>query len=202
MRHLIPTNLDRPAVVAGKTGHLWRSLPSTILKITNHPESISSGSVFFRSIVFVHARIWERLKASMIQVTRIWERLYLGGRRDAERLFQSNPFNITTVVSLCEEEVIRHNPAVNYLHIPIADDSRLGVGQFDAIIDAIAENIRWGTVLLHCGSGMSRAPIMTAAWMHVAGYKNVDGALEEIAQLRPIIAPSKILLTSVRGHLR
>jgi hypothetical protein len=43
---------------------------------------------------------------------------------------------------------------------------------------------------------------MTAAWMHVAGYKNVDAALEEIAQLRPIIAPSKILLTSVRGHLR
>jgi protein-tyrosine phosphatase len=138
----------------------------------------------------------------MVQVTRIWERLYLGGREDAERLFHSNRFDITTVVSLCEEEVIRHNPAVNYVHIPIADNSRLGVGQFDAIIDAIAENIRWGTVLLHCGSGMSRAPIMTAAWMHVAGYKNVDDALEEITQLRPIIAPSNILLASVRGHLR
>jgi hypothetical protein len=43
---------------------------------------------------------------------------------------------------------------------------------------------------------------MTAAWMHVAGYKNVDGALEEIAELRPIIAPSKILLSSVRRHLK
>jgi protein-tyrosine phosphatase len=141
-------------------------------------------------------------KASMVQVTRIWERLYLGGRNDAERLYQSNPFNITTVVSLCEEEVIRHNLDINYIHIPIADASRLGVGQFDAIIDAIAENVRWGTVLLHCGSGVSRAPIMTAAWMHVAGYKNVDGALEEIAELRPIIAPSKILLSSVRRHLK
>jgi hypothetical protein len=43
---------------------------------------------------------------------------------------------------------------------------------------------------------------MTAAWMHVVGYKNIDGALEEIAGLRPIIAPSGILLSSVRGHLR
>jgi protein-tyrosine phosphatase len=74
--------------------------------------------------------------------------------------------------------------------------------RFDAIIDAVSENIRWGTVLLHCGSGLSWAPIVTAAWMHVVGYKNIDGALEEIAGLRPIMAPSGILLSSVRGHLR
>jgi protein-tyrosine phosphatase len=62
--------------------------------------------------------------------------------------------------------------------------------RFDTIIDAVSENIRWGTVLLHCGSGLSRAPIVTTAWIHVVGYKNIDGALEEIAGLRPIIAPS------------
>ena len=63
-------------------------------------------------------------------------------------------------------------------------------GRFDASINSVSENIRWGTVLLHCGSGLSRAPIVTAAWIHVVGYKNIDGALEEIAGLRPIIAPS------------
>jgi hypothetical protein len=89
-----------------------------------------------------------------------------------------------------------------YLHIPIADVRRLGVGPFDAIIDAIAENIRWGKVLLHCESGASSAPVMAAAWMHAVGYKNIDGALEEIAGLRPFIAPSGILLSSVRGHLQ
>jgi protein-tyrosine phosphatase len=85
---------------------------------------------------------------------------------------------------------------------PGFDAKRLGVGQLDAIIDAIGENIRWGTVLVHCGSGVNLAPILAAAWMHVVGYKNIDGALEEIARLRPIVAPSGILLSSVREHLK
>ena len=48
---------------------------------------------------------------------------------------------------------------------------------------------------------MSRAPIMAAGWMHVIGYKNIEAALEEIAGLRPIIAPSGILLASVKEYL-
>ena len=137
----------------------------------------------------------------MIQMTQLWERLFLGGRLDAEHLFHTNPYGITTVVSLCEDAVLMRNPSVNYLHSPIADAHPLKVGIFDAIIDAIAENIRWGKVLLHCGSGVSRAPTMAAAWMHVTGYKDIDRALQEIVERRPIVAPSVILLTSVRRHL-
>jgi protein-tyrosine phosphatase len=137
----------------------------------------------------------------MNEMTRVWERLYLGNRLDAERLQKSNPSGITTVVSLSDEEVLRRNPRINYLHMPIEDDKQISVGQLDAIIDAIAENIRWGTILIHCGSGISRAPIMAAVWMHVVGYKNIDAALDEIAGLRTIIAPSKVLLASVKKHL-
>jgi protein-tyrosine phosphatase len=138
----------------------------------------------------------------MMKMTRIWDRLYLGGFDDAQLLAQSNPSGITTVVSLCEDRVLRRDSSINYLHIPIVDAKCHSVGKFDTIIDAVGENIRWGTVLLHCGGGISRAPIMTAAWMHVVGYKDIDRALAEIAGLRPIIAPSEILLSSVRGYLR
>ena len=138
----------------------------------------------------------------MIEMTQVWERLYVGGRNDAEHLFKSNHFGITTVLSLCEDKVLRRKSGINYLHIPVVDAKRLEVGQLDAIIDAIGENIRWGTLLLHCGSGVSRAPILAAAWMDVVGYKNIDAALDEIARLRPIIAPSGILLSSVREHLK
>jgi protein-tyrosine phosphatase len=134
-------------------------------------------------------------------MTQIWERLYVGGREDAEHLFRENPRGISTVISLCEDPVLRHTPGINYLHIPIADATPITVAQFEAIIDAIAENIRWGTVLLHCGSGVSRAPILTAAYMHVVGYRNIDAALFEIKKLRPIIDPSSILLRSVKEHL-
>jgi protein-tyrosine phosphatase len=138
----------------------------------------------------------------MIEMTQVWERLYLGSSADDGRLRHSNPSGITTVVSLCEEKLLRRSPGVNYVHIPIVDTAPLSVGQFDQIMDALVENIRWGTVLLHFGSGMSRAPIMTAAWMHVVGYKNIDAALEEMAGLRPIIGPSNILLASAKEHLQ
>jgi protein-tyrosine phosphatase len=137
----------------------------------------------------------------MSPVTQVWERLFLGARDHAEHLVKSNPFGITTVVSLCEEKVLRRNPGINYVHVPIADATPVSLGQFDAIIDAIAENIRWGKVLVHCSSGVSRSPIMTAAWMHVVGYKTIDAALAEIKTLRPIIQPSSILLKSVKELL-
>jgi atypical dual specificity phosphatase len=135
-------------------------------------------------------------------MTRIWERLYVGGRDDAEHLFGSNPEGISTVISLCEEPVLQRRRDVNYLHIPIADATPVPVRQFDAILDAIAENIRWGVVLLHCGAGVSRSPIMAAGYMHAVGYKNIDAVLMEIAKLRPTIDPSPILVKSVKEHLR
>ena len=93
------------------------------------------------------------------------------------------------------------NP-LNYIHLHVEDAQTIPVGQFDAIIGAIAENIRRGKVLIHCGSGVSRAPVMTAAWMHAVGHKSLDAALLEIAGLHPIINPSAILLASVRGLLK
>jgi protein-tyrosine phosphatase len=90
---------------------------------------------------------------------------------------------------------------VNYVHIPIEDESPLPAGQFDSIMDALTENIRWGKVLLHCGVGISRAPSLAAAYMDAVGYKNYDVAIEEIRQLRSIINPSMILFKSIRRHL-
>ena len=138
----------------------------------------------------------------MIEITQVWERLFLGGRYDAERLYRLNPHGITSVVSICEDAVLRRNPRIAYVHIAVADATPMSVGKFDAIIDAIAGNIRWGRLLVNCGAGVSRTPIMVAAWMHVVGYKNIDAALVEIRMLRPIINPSPILLKSVKEHLR
>jgi protein-tyrosine phosphatase len=134
-------------------------------------------------------------------MTKIWERLFLGSLRDAEALAGSNPHGVTTVITLCLEKVGNKNPGINYLRFPIDDSSPLRVGQFDSIIDAIAENIRWGTVLLHCVVGTSRSPIVAAAWMHVVGYKNIESALMEIRKLRPMLDASPVLLKSIKELL-
>jgi len=134
--------------------------------------------------------------------THVWERLWVGGLADAEELAAGNPSGITTVISLCELPVETRSRGINYLHVPISDDESVPVHQFDRILDALCENLRWGTVLLHCGVGVSRAPSFAAAYMAAVGYKGIDAALGDIRKMRPLISPSIVLVNSLKEHLR
>jgi protein-tyrosine phosphatase len=134
-------------------------------------------------------------------MTQIWERLFLGSLADAKRLSRRNSNRIATVISLSEQCVEEKAAGVRYIHLPIVDDEPVPVRPFDAVMDAIALNIRQGNVLVHCGVGISRAPSLTAAYLHRVGYKHIDAAIEEIRQVRPIIDPSNTLLSSIRRHL-
>ncbi len=138
----------------------------------------------------------------MTEVTKIWWRLYLGSIFDAQRLAKANPHGLTHVVSLSQNAPITTHPEINYVHLPVEDELAIPPERFNATMDAISNNIRRGKVLLHCGGGISRAPIMAAAYLHCVGYKEFDAALQDIAVLRGFISPSAILLASVREHLR
>lgn len=83
-------------------------------------------------------------------MTQIWERLFVGSLQDAHRLSRRNSNRIATVISLSEQCVEKKAAGVNYIHIPIEDEEPVPVGQFDCIMDAMAENIRQGNVLVHC----------------------------------------------------
>jgi protein-tyrosine phosphatase len=127
--------------------------------------------------------------------------LFLGGIKDAERLATANPDGITAVISLCAEEVVPRGRDIEYVRIPVDDSRAVSLQRFEAAMAAIAKHIRNGRVLLHCIGGMSRSPIFAAAWMHRVGYLHIESALLEIAELRPLIDPSPVLLQSVTEHL-
>ena len=135
-------------------------------------------------------------------MSRLCSRLYLGGIKDAERLAADNSAGITAVISLCAEEVVPKRRDVKYVRIPIDDARPISRPQFEAVMSAIAKHIRGGKVLLHCGAGMSRSPVMAASWIHRCGYLHIESALLEIAELRPTIDPSPTLLRSVKEHLK
>lgn len=137
-----------------------------------------------------------------MSITQVWKRLFLGSWNDAVALRAANPYSIDTVITLSIAPVPKKRSGVNYLHFPIEDAQPIQVGAFDGVMDAISENIRWGRVLVHCGQGVSRAPIMVAAYMHAVGYKNIVGALQDIRRVRPEVSPSDILLASVKEHLK
>ena len=134
-------------------------------------------------------------------LTQVWERLFIGGFADAEALAVSNPLGIPTVITVCREGVRDKAEGVNYLHFPVPESRPLPVGRFDAIIDALWENIRWGKVLIHSLAGANRAPILSAAWMHAVGCKNIDAAMADIGKMRPV-EPSPVLLKSVKRAIR
>jgi atypical dual specificity phosphatase len=133
-------------------------------------------------------------------VTRIWERIYLGSLKDAEKLARANPQRITTVVSLCREHAVHQAPKITYIHLPIPDSRPISAQKFEDIMFAMAIGVRRGNLLVHCLAGMSRSPIMVAAWLHRCGYTGIDKALSLIGELRDL-APSDTLLTSVKDLL-
>ena len=130
-------------------------------------------------------------------MTRIWERLYLGELQDAQRLARSNPQRINTVITLCREQAGVKAAKIAYIHIPISDLRPMSAQKFEDIMFAMAVGVRRGNLLVHCFAGMSRSPILIAAWLHRCGYAGIDKALGEIAKLRRI-APSDVLLKSVK----
>jgi predicted protein tyrosine phosphatase len=129
-------------------------------------------------------------------VTKIWERLYVGSVKDAELLARSNPKRIATVISLCREHAIARAPKVTYMHIPIPDLRAISAQKFDDILYAIEIGVRRGNLLVHCQAGMSRSPVLVAAWMDRCGYAGIEKALAEIGESREI-APSRVLLECV-----
>ena len=130
-------------------------------------------------------------------MTRIWERIYVGNLKDAELLARSNPQRIATVISLTREQAVSRAPAITYIHIPIPDSRPISAQKFEDIMFAMAIGVRRGNLLVHCLAGMSRSPILIAAWLQRCGYAGIDKALSEIAELREV-APSRTLLKSVR----
>jgi hypothetical protein len=95
-------------------------------------------------------------------ITKVWERLHIGGLEDGERLNSDNPAHITTVVSLCPEPLPQAQ-GIAYVRIPITDAQPISAEKFEKIMKTLTEQISSGTVLLVCAAGMSRSPIIAAA---------------------------------------
>jgi protein-tyrosine phosphatase len=134
-------------------------------------------------------------------MTRVWDRLFIGGIDDALDIAESNPFGITTVIALCHEPIRIRRGGVNYMNFPVVEAHSMPTRWLDPIIDALWENIRWGKVLVVGNDGTSSASIIAAAWMHAVGCMDIDAALAYIGKFRNI-EPSPFVLRSAKRALR
>ena len=134
-------------------------------------------------------------------ITKVLDGLYISGRRDAEALSSANPYQIGTVITLCEEPVEQRNPAIRYLHFPVRDACPIPISWLNAILTSIEESMARGAVLVHCGVGVSRAPAVAAAFLDRIGFLGFARALSYLEDLRPAVAPSRALVESIEREL-
>ena len=134
-------------------------------------------------------------------MTRVFQRLYVGDAHDADRLADTNPDGITAVVNV-GTEVNRHwREGITYVYSCLDEPERLDPRRFERIMMTMSDLVRAGTVLVHCVEGSSRSPVIVAVYMHLVGYKNFDNALSELTSLRPVVAPSKLVIERAKSYL-
>ena len=91
---------------------------------------------------------------------------------------------------------MNHNwqEGITYVYSCLDEPERLDPRRFERMMITISDLVRAGTVLVHCVEGSSRSPVIVAVYMHIVGYKNFDDALSELTSLRPVVAPSKLII--------
>ena len=75
----------------------------------------------------------------------------------------------------------------NYLYIPTEDDHAPSINQLQQGVEFIQHAVdEGGSVYIHCGGGVGRAPTMAAAYFISRGI-DLDDAIELIKRSRPIV---------------
>jgi hypothetical protein len=134
-------------------------------------------------------------------ITKVLDRLFLVGLENAEALFSSNPHQIATVITLCREPVKRPVPGIRYRYFPVRDARPVSIAWLNAILTSLEESLSRGAVLVHCGAGLSRAPTVVAAYLDRIGFLGFVRALSYLEDLRPAVAPARVLVESIAREL-
>jgi len=134
-------------------------------------------------------------------MTKVFERLYVGDADDADRLAITNPFSITAVLNVNTEVNQQWRDGITYVFFLLNEYERISPRRFEQLMVTISDLIRAGTLLVHCSAGSERSPVIVAAYMHLIGYKNFNDALSELRSLRPVVAPSSLILERARVYL-
>jgi len=134
-------------------------------------------------------------------MTRVFDRLFLGDRYDAELLALRNLWRISTVITLCREPLVYRNPEVLYVDFPLATREPISPAQLVSILETIETHIAAGRVLVHCETGASRSPVVVAAYLDHVGYLSFTDSLLFLRHLRGDICPHPSLVASIRQHL-
>jgi predicted protein tyrosine phosphatase len=164
--------------------------------------------------------LWERITVQGLRVTALWAaehavrivtgapirsasqitpQLHIGGqyrRRGWSRLVARGITAVVDVRLEFDDSDAGIAPS-RYLYLSVEDDHAPTLEQLHAGTAFIAKEIaRGGSVYVHCGSGVGRAPTMAAAYLVSTGMTPAQ-AWACIEEVRPFIRPKPVQIAQV-----
>lgn len=145
-------------------------------------------SVIFMRIAMQIARIV--LGRPIYRYSRILPGVYVGGQHRQRGLPSMQAQGITAVVNLRRSDDRARGVALErYLHLPTTDNTAPSVDALHEGVQFIAAEVAaGGSVYVHCGVGVGRAPTLTAAYLISTGMTPLQ-AWKHIRSIRPFIWP-------------
>ncbi len=130
-------------------------------------------------------------------MSKVLERLWLGGAEDAYNLTFMRGAKITHVINCAEELKAEYGLEVGIANIPLLDadseeeepDAREKIIQAASLLHKIQMH-ETNTILVHCRAGMSRSPTVILAWLILYKGYSYDDAWTTVAKARNIIYPN------------
>jgi predicted protein tyrosine phosphatase len=127
-------------------------------------------------------------------VSQIRPQLHVGGQYRRRGWPRLEARGITAVVNMrveFDDQAAGIAPE-RYLYLPTVDDHAPSLEHLAAGADYVAQEIaRGGSVYVHCGSGVGRAPTMAAAYLVHTGLTPAQ-AWDHIRQKRPFVRPTAV----------
>jgi predicted protein tyrosine phosphatase len=138
--------------------------------------------------------------APIRRVSQITPQLHVGGQYRQRGWKRLAARGVTAVVNLrieFDDEAAGIAPQ-RYLYLPTVDDTPPSLEHLRAGVEFITREIeRGGSVYVHCGSGVGRAPTMAAAYLVSTGLSPQE-AWAKIRAARPFVRPKPGQISQVR----
>ena len=165
----------------------------------------------FSQTVFYPTHWWNLLMSKVLRFRNWWDEadksLILGARPNARDAHKLADLGVTGVVNTCDEYEgpvdAYEKLKIEQLHIPTIDFTHPSIGDVEAAVDFITEQVeKGGKVYVHCKAGRARSATVAICWLIDYLKMDPEEAQKHLLQIRHQVNPRLLQRPVVQEFIR